>query len=256
MVEPLYAPPSCQTQADDVVDHTGAVPKPATASSSPSPWRCPPGAIPEPVLPSTRAVPEPTTPSSSLSPRCHCPHDVLEVTTPSNPCRPWARNAVVLPKPARQHCNFFCHFGPTNPDFDMLHCHIALIWYIVFVLLHYFDVIHCHIALICYITFNMSHCFDMLHCHIALICCITFDMLHCHIDLMLHCFCSTALFLYATLPHCFDMLHIAILLLFYYILIYMNAYYIAQWWRWAKRDECGNMDQHLCTIKISSSNYM
>jgi hypothetical protein len=48
--------------------------------------------------------------------------------------------------------------------FDVLHCHIALICYIAFVLLHCFD---CHIALICYIAFNMSHCFDMLHCHFS-----------------------------------------------------------------------------------------
>jgi hypothetical protein len=46
--------------------------------------------------------------------------------------------------------------------FDMLHCHIFLICYIDFVLLHFFDVLHCHIALICYIVFNMSHCFDIL----------------------------------------------------------------------------------------------
>jgi hypothetical protein len=52
-------------------------------------------------------------------------------------------------------------------------------------------VLHYHIALICYVAFVLLHCFDML-------------------------------------PHCFDMLHIATLLLFCYILIYLNAYYIAQ----------------------------
>jgi hypothetical protein len=76
-----------------------------------------------------------------------------------------------------------------------------------------------------FITFNMSHCFHMLHCHIALICYI-FNMLHwfdmLHFFDMLHCFC------FATLPHCFDMLHIATLLLFCYILMYINTNYIAQ----------------------------
>jgi hypothetical protein len=55
----------------------------------------------------------------------------------------------------------------------MLHCHIALICYIAFVLLHCFDVLHYHITLIWYAAFNMSHCFDMallLICCIALIC--------------------------------------------------------------------------------------
>jgi hypothetical protein len=52
------------------------------------------------------------------------------------------------------------------------------------------------------------------------------------------------------------MLHIATFLLFCYILIYMNAYYIAQWRKWAKWDECGNMDQHYCTTKILALNNM
>jgi hypothetical protein len=141
----------------------------------------------------------------------------------------------------------------TNSDFDMLQCRIA------FVLLHCFIVLHCHISLICYIFFNMSHCFDMLHCHIAwyaaliLLCCISFicyiafdmlhyfEMLHCHIALI--CYIATLLW-YATL------------LLFCYILIYINAYYNAQWWKWDQWDECGNIDQHYCTIKISASNNM
>jgi hypothetical protein len=138
----------------------------------------------------TCAVPGPIVPSSSSSPRCpslrHC-------------------QTHVVPEPARLHCIIFCHFGPTNPDFDMLHCHIALICYIAFVLPHCFDVLDCYITLICCIAFNMSHCFDMLHYRIALICYIAFDTLHC-----------------------FDMLHNAILFLLCYILIYTNAYYIAQ----------------------------
>jgi hypothetical protein len=101
---------------------------------------------------------------SSLCPQCRHP--------------PQARKATLY--------IFLCHFGPTNSDFDMLHYHIALIWYITFGLLHCFDVLHCHIALICYIAVNMSYCFDMLHCHIALICYIAFDMLRCF-D-MLHCY--------------------------------------------------------------------
>jgi hypothetical protein len=144
----------------------------------------------------TRAIPEPATPSSS----------------------PSMQDYIIY---------FSLPFRPTNPDFDMLHCHITLI---------------------CYITFNMSHCFDMLHCFWYA------TLPHCF-D-MLHCFCSIALLWYATLSQCFDMLHIATLLLFCYILIYMNAYYIAQSWKWAKWDECGNMDQHYCTINISASNNM
>jgi hypothetical protein len=45
-------------------------------------------------------------------------------------------------------------------------------------------------------------------------------------------------------------------LLFCYILIYMNAYYIVQSQKWAKWDEYGNMDQHYYTTKISASNNM
>jgi hypothetical protein len=156
----------------------------------------------------------------------------------SNSHRPWAHNVVILPEPARLHSIFFCHFGPTNPNFDMLHCHIALIcyiaillWYATLLLFCYISLMFyiatllsyaslpltCHIALICYIAFDILHCFDMLHCHIALRCYITFDMLHC-----------------------FDMLRC----------------HIARWWKWAKRDECDNTDQHYCTSKISSSNNM
>jgi hypothetical protein len=56
----------------------------------------------------------------------------------------------------------------------------------------------CSATLLWYAT--LPHCFDMLHW-----------------------FWYAALLRYATLPHCFDMLHIATLLLFCYILIYMNA---------------------------------
>jgi hypothetical protein len=83
--------------------------------------------------------------------------------------------------------------------------------------------LHYHISLICYIAFVLLHCFDMLHCHIALICYIAFNMSHCF-DIL----------------RCFDMLH----------------FHIAQCQKWAKLDECGNMDQHYCTIKILALNNM
>jgi hypothetical protein len=142
----------------------------------------------------------------------------------------------------------------------MLHCHIALIHYIAFVLLHYFDVQHCHVALICYIAFNMLRCFDMLHCfwYAAFLWYATLP----HYFDMLHCFCSAALLWCATFPHCFDMVHCLshVALLRYASLILMCCialiYYIAQWWKRAKWDECGNMGQHYCTIKISASNNM
>jgi hypothetical protein len=47
---------------------------------------------------------------------------------------------------------------------------------IAFVLLHCFDMIHCHIALIYYIVFVLLLCFDMLHCHIAFVLLHFFDM--------------------------------------------------------------------------------
>jgi hypothetical protein len=191
-------------------------------------------------------------------PRAHSTVVLPEPVTSLNPRRLWARNTIVLPEPARLHSIFFlCHFGPTNPDFDMLHCHIALICYFAFILLHCFDVLHCHIALICSISFNilhwfdMLHCFwyvvllwdatlpprfDMLHCHIALICCIVFVLLHCF-D-VLHCHIALICYIAFGMLHYFDMLHC----------------HIAQWWKWAKWDECGNMDQHYCTIKILALN--
>jgi hypothetical protein len=108
------------------------------------------------------------------------------------------------------------YFRHANPDFDMLHCHIALICYITFVLLHYFDVLHCHIALICYISFNMLHCFDILHYYIALICYIAFDMLHCFG--MLHCHITLICYIAFVLLHCIDMLYCHIALICYTLL--------------------------------------
>jgi hypothetical protein len=114
------------------------------------------------------------TPSSPWCPRAH---DIVEPTLSLSPQRrhpPQARKATLY--------IFLCHFGPTNPDFDILHCDITLTCYIAFVLLHCF----CSAALLWYAT--LPHCFDILHCHNALICYIVFVLLHCF-D-MLHCFCS------------------------------------------------------------------
>jgi hypothetical protein len=141
-----------------------AVPEPTTTSSSPSLRHCALDIIPEPAMSSTHTIPEPAAPSSSASlRRCHLRDvsDAIEHASSLSPqCHPppQARKATLY--------IFLCHFEPTNPDFDMLHYHVALIFYIAFVLLHCFDVLHCHIiALICYIPFNMSHCFyfDVLH---------------------------------------------------------------------------------------------
>jgi hypothetical protein len=74
--------------------------------------------LPDPVMSRARNV---VVPVPFLSPQCRRP--------------PLARKATLY--------IFLYHFGPTNPDFDMLHCHIALICYIAFVLLHCFDTLHC-----------------------------------------------------------------------------------------------------------------
>jgi hypothetical protein len=137
---------------------------------------------------------------------------------PFTPCHPQARNVIVFPEPVMPliprrplACNaidpmislspqhhraprshnatlyiFLCPFGPTKPEFHMLHCHIDLICYIALIfytLLHFF----CSTILLGYAT--LSHCFDMLHCHIALIC---YIVLICYT--LLHCFYS-AIFL-------------------------------------------------------------
>jgi hypothetical protein len=154
-----------------------------------------------------------------------------------------------------QHCHppqarkatlyiFLCHFGPTNPDFHMLYCHIALICYIAFVLLHYIDMLHCHIALICYIITILWYATLLLFCCIALMWYIVTLLwyatlpLTCRIDLI--CYIAFDMLDCFDMLYCFDMIHC----------------HIAQWWKWAKWDECGNMDQYYCTIKISASNNM
>jgi hypothetical protein len=55
-------------------------------------------------------------------PSSNDPNDVMHARHP-----PQARKATLY--------IFLCHFGPINPNFDMLHYHIA------FVLLHCFDVL-------------------------------------------------------------------------------------------------------------------
>jgi hypothetical protein len=141
----------------------------------------------------SHAIPEPATPSSS----------------------PWPQGCIVY-----FYLSFWAYkswfWYATLPHcFDMLHCHIALICYIAFLLLHCFDMLHCHIALICYTVTFLRYttlllfssialmCYIAtllwygtlpLTCRIALICYIAFDMLHC--------FWYAALLWYATLPHC------------------------------------------------------
>jgi hypothetical protein len=149
--------------------------EPTTLSSSMSLWCCAPRTIPETMTPSSlwhsRAgyvvvLPEHVT--TSQSPRCYRPHTFPEPSMLSS-----------APSPQCYIVYFLCHFWPTNPEFDVLHCHIAFICYIAFVLLHCFDMLYCHITLIWYIAFVLMYCFDMLNCHIALIC-----------YKLLHCFCS------------------------------------------------------------------
>jgi hypothetical protein len=143
-------------------------------------------------------------PSSSPCPQRHHPRDVPELVTPSNPHRPWARKAIVLPKPAMLHCIFFfvilglqilifiCYIATLLRYATLLLCCcIALICYIATLLWYITLPLICRIALICYIAFDMLHIFDMLHCHITLICYIAFVLLHCF-D-MLYCFCSATL---------------------------------------------------------------
>jgi hypothetical protein len=143
-----------------------------------------------------------------------------------DPCRPRARNVIVLPEPAMRSSPWHpgaydavkpapslspqCRHPPRawnatlyffvilSLQILILICYIAtLLWYATLLLF-------CCIALICYIAFNMLHSFDMLHCHIA------FDMLHCHIALI--CYIAFVLL------HCFDMLHCQIALICYILL--------------------------------------
>jgi hypothetical protein len=186
--------------------------------------------------------PGPIALSSSMSPR----H--TKFVMPSNPHHPWARNAIILPKPTRLHCIFFivilglwililiCYIATLLWYATLLlFCCIALMCYLAKLLWYATLSVTNRIALICCIAFFMLHCFDMLHCHIALICYIT--TFHWYATLLLFgyialmCYIATFLW-YTTLPltcrialicyiafdmlHCFDMLHS----------------HIAQWWKW------------------------
>jgi hypothetical protein len=184
--------------------------------------------LPEPVMMCTLCRSQA---SDTIDPRCPRACNAIVLPEPamsSSPWRPRAHNAIDPTLSLGLQCChppeahnatlyiFLCHFGLTNPDFDMLYCHIALICYIAFVLLHCFDVLAtllwyatlpltCRIGLICYIAFDMMHCFDMLHCHIALICDIAFVLLHCF-D-VLHCHIALICYISFNMSHCFDTLH-------------------------------------------------
>jgi hypothetical protein len=170
--------------------HPCTIPGTTTPSSSPSPWCQRPHTIPGPArllstlstwcrCPSARDAVIPT-PLSSPSLRCHRLHAIPELATLSS-----------SPSPQCYIVYFPCHFGPTNPEIDMLHCHIALICYIAFFLLHCFYMLLCPIALTYYIDFVPLHFFDMLiaallwyatHCYIAFVL-LHFDLYEC----ILHC---------------------------------------------------------------------
>jgi hypothetical protein len=192
---PLHVPPSSSTRASDTIDHAGAVPKPTTPFLSPQQCR-PPGAhdtvhphhsraydTVNPCYlqaPSAVVLPEPVTPSSPWCPRAYDTVEPASSLSPQCRCPPWAHKATLY--------IFLCHFGPTNPNFDMLHCHIVLICYIAFVLLH------CHIALICYIATLLWYTTLLLFCCIALIVTLLwYDTLPLTCCIALICYISTFL---------------------------------------------------------------
>jgi hypothetical protein len=121
------------------------------------------------------------------------------------------------------------------------HWFVALLWYATLLLI-------CCIALICYIATLLWYATLLLFCCIALMCYITTLLWYATLPLT----CRIALICYIAfnMSHCFDMLQC------FLICCIALICYIAQWRNWAKWDECGNMDQHYCTIKISASNNM
>jgi hypothetical protein len=132
-----YASSSSPTRVRDAVDHACLVPKtamPFWSLQQRHPLRAHDAVHPVPFLSLWRRWH-----TLSLGPRSAV--ILPEPTMPSNPRRPWARNVVVLPKPARLCIFFLCYFGPTNPDFDMLHCFCsaALLWCAT--LPHCFDIL-------------------------------------------------------------------------------------------------------------------
>jgi hypothetical protein len=227
-----------------------AIPEPATTSSSPSPRCCAPCVVLEPATPMTHAFPGPIAPSSSPSLRHRWTHTVPEPTTSSSSPSPQGY-IVYFSLSSWAYKSWFWYAAL------FLFCCIALMCYISTLLWYTTMPLTCRIALICYVDFDMLHCFDMLHYHIALICYIV--TLLWYVTLLLFCCIALMCYIvtllrYATLPLtcrialicyiAFDMLH-------YFDMLHCH---IAQWWKWAKWDECGNMDQHYCTIKISASN--
>jgi hypothetical protein len=126
--------------------------------------------LPEPVTSSTTQA---SSPSPRRRSRAHnnvvlpkpvtlCTPHRSRAHDADDPRRTQAHSVVVLPEPATSRARdvvdlvpslslqrrrppqarkatmyiFLCHFGPINLDFDMLHCHVALICYIAFILLH------------------------------------------------------------------------------------------------------------------------
>jgi hypothetical protein len=74
-----------------------------------------------------------------------------------------------------------------------------MIYYIAFNMSHCFDVLHCRIALICYIVTFLWYATLLLFCCTALMCYIVTLHWYATLPLTLHW--------YATLSHCFDVLH-------------------------------------------------
>jgi hypothetical protein len=228
--------------------HCRVLPEASTLSSSPPRSLCtivpdhgwgpyaPPSSLPKLVTLST-------TQALSPSPRCHSQaHNnviFLEPVTLCTPCCSWARHAddhaipgpIVSSSSSSSRClepvtpSNLRHPWARNtvvlPKPTRLHCifFFVILGLQILILICYIAtlLLFCCIALMCYITTLISYTTLPLTCHITLICYIAFDTLHC-----------------------FDMLHC----------------HIAQWWNWAKWDECDNMEQHYCTIKISASNNM
>jgi hypothetical protein len=184
---------------------------------------------PEPVMPSTTQVLSPSPQRHSRArnnitlpkPATQCTWRHSQAYDIVDLCCPRAYNTVVLPEPVMLQSSRRRRTravpGPITQCCRPPQARKAAILYIFL----------CH----------FGHCFDMLHC-----------------------FWFAALLWYATLPHCVDMLHCfsSTSLLWYAatLLWYATHCYIAHWRKWAKWDECGNMGQHYCAIKISALNNM
>jgi hypothetical protein len=176
-----YAPSSSPPRSLHAVIESSPEPPRRRFRPRSSPFMCRHLPRPEPVTPSTTQASSPSLRCHSQACNTVVLPELMTMCTPRrsrahdaiNPCRPWAHNAAVLPEPVMssslrcpracdtikpmsslspqrcrppQACNatlyiFLCHFGPTNPDFNMLHCHIALI---------------CYIILFCYILIYMN----------------------------------------------------------------------------------------------------